>query len=236
MVYNEDMVILTQKHILYGLVLVSLFFTNTRLQAQALSESDFIKAFNQAVLNKDINAINTLLSGQAAPGVVLSTSNTTSTTPLTNPSQTTIGATNQTTQASSAEETISFGKTSATTNSITSKPQETFVTENDVVTFTLKSFVDPSTPIDIYFLVYDRTDMPIKKQFLKTVYNQEQGAAKIYRIVMTKALLDTVVKGNNTYMRIGYCIGGCKVGRNRLLPSRIILPRKLQPSSNSSTI
>lgn len=137
-------------------------------------------------------------------------------------------------------EVINFG-TTPTAGMTTTKQAATvpdlYVNTGDSVTVILRSYAPATTPIELYFLVFDTDDMPVKKLTVGTVKNPKVGVFKKYKIVMNKTLLDTVVVGKAEYMRAGYCIGGCGTpGANKLIQGRIILPQKLPLSSDSLAI
>lgn len=99
---------------------------------------------------------------------------------------------------------------------------ETSVVIGDSITVSLTSQRDPSTPIDLFILAFDAKGFPTKKVFIKTVFNEERGVLKKYRVGITQDLVTELNKAFS--MRIGYCLGGCLTNSARLIPGRILLP------------
>lgn len=145
------------------------------------------------------------------------------------------------TATSTPIETINFGVTptgvGAQAAAQATEVPDLYISVDDVVSLTLRSYAPATTPIEIYFLIFDTTDAPVRKFTVATVKNPVVGAFKKYRIVMNKKLLDSIVVGKAEYFKLGYCIGGCGTpGANKLIKGKIILPRKLPPSSDSLAI
>lgn len=99
---------------------------------------------------------------------------------------------------------------------------ETSVVVGDSITVSLTSQRDPATPIDLFVLAFDASGFPTKKLFIKTVFNEEKGVLKKYRVSITQDLLTELQ--NAFSMRVGYCLGGCLSNPARLIPGRVLLP------------
>lgn len=136
------------------------------------------------------------------------------------------------------------------TNSVTTAPKTTTMKEerlnyslvtpsrtvklNDIINFYLRSNASATTPIEIYLLTFNSSDMPIKKIFIKNVFNEKVDITKKYKLMINQDILDR--SSGASYIQIGYCIGGCNISRSKLIKGKIILPRIQPPSSDSSAI
>lgn len=105
---------------------------------------------------------------------------------------------------------------------------------NDIINFYLRSYATTDTPIEIYLLAFDSSDFPIRKIFIKNVFNEKVGVNKKYKLMINQDILDS--SSNAAYIQIGYCIGGCNTSRSKLIRGKIILPRIQPLSSDNSTI
>jgi hypothetical protein len=92
----------------------------------------------------------------------------------------------------------------------------------DELVIGLTSQKDALTPIDLFVLAFDGVGFPLKRVFLKTVFNEQTGVTKKYRITINEELLAEL--SDATSMRIGYCIGGCKAVTAKLILGKVILP------------
>lgn len=108
------------------------------------------------------------------------------------------------------------------TTPITTPQTETTVSLGDAVTINLTSQFDPATPIDLFVIPFTTNGFPKAKVFIKTVFNEERGVLKKYRISINQDIL-TELRGA-TSMRIGYCLGGCIRTTARLIPGTVLLP------------
>ena len=93
-------------------------------------------------------------------------------------------------QTTQKVEDISFVKTP--TVSTTTNPLEKIVRLNDTITVNITSRNDPTTPIDIFALLYTNDDTPIKRLHIKTVFNEEQGVQKKYSLKINQELMSQV--------------------------------------------
>ncbi len=135
-------------------------------------------------------------------------------------------------------ETVTFKASSASTGAQQgAEVPDLYVNIGDTVSMLIRSYAPASTPIELYVLIFDTDGLPIKKVTVGTVKNPQTGVYKKYRITINQELLDTIVRDNTDFMRIGYCIGGCvKPQAHKLLKGKIILPQKQPLSSDSLTI
>ena len=105
---------------------------------------------------------------------------------------------------------------------------------NDIVPFYLRSYAAATTPIEIYLLAFNSSNMPVKKIFIKNVFNEKVGVTKKYKLMITEGILNS--SPNAAYIQVGYCIGGCKASKSKLIKGKIILPRIQPLSSDNSAI
>lgn len=111
----------------------------------------------------------------------------------------------------------------ATPTPVASTITETTVALGDLITVNLTSQRDPATPIDLFALAFAANGFPTKKVFIQTVFNEEKGILKKYRVSINEDLFSEL--DGATSMRIGYCLGGCLTSPARLIPGKIILPK-----------
>ncbi|MES2622902.1 MAG: hypothetical protein V4576_00670 [Patescibacteria group bacterium] len=119
-------------------------------------------------------------------------------------------------------EDIIYQKNALPVTTQTAQAIDKTVVLGDDVTISLKSKLDPATPIDLFVLAYTASGFPSKRVFLKTVFNEQQNVVKKYKLTINEDLLADLE--NAATMRIGYCLGGCKVSIAKLIAGKVILP------------
>lgn len=127
-------------------------------------------------------------------------------------------------------EDIVYKKFTAPVATIPSVPvAETTVSLGDSITVNLTSQLDPATPIDLFVLAFDSQGFPTRRIFIKTVFNEEKGVLKKYKVSINQDLLSEL--GNAYSMRVGYCLGGCLAKSARLIPGRVLISNSFVATS-----
>lgn len=166
---------------------------------------------------------------QALMGITGSTGNTSSTipgftTPTIAPSTAPITTTNTPQKQTISVEPLNYSLTNTRT-------VDRIVKLNDIVDINLRTYASAKTPIELYLLTFLEDGTPGKKIFIKNVYNEKPGSIKRYRLQINQDILNKA--GTAFYVQVGYCVGGCKITKSKMIKGRIILPRTLPTSSNN---
>lgn len=108
---------------------------------------------------------------------------------------------------------------------------DTYVQSGGIININIKTSAQPTTPIEIFLLAFDTNSNPIKKIFIKNVYNQKPNVVKQYKLMINDDILNQTKRAD--WVQVGYCVGGCKTAKSKMIKGRVILPRTQQPSSNN---
>lgn len=166
-----------------------------------------------------------VLLQQALMSITGSTGNTSSTIPsFTTPTTAPITTTNTPQKQTISVEPLNYSLTNT-------KTVDRIVKLNDIVDINLRTYATAKTPIELYLLTFTEDGTPGKKIFIKNVYNEKPGSMKRYRLQINQDILNKA--GTAFYVQVGYCVGGCKVAKSKMIKGRIILPRILPTSSDN---
>ena len=183
--------------------LVSAGLLGIGLTAQATTDAELQALLQQA------------MSGLGAQGTNLSTTNNNATGTVVNTAQ------NTTTKKTVTVERLNYSPSVA----------DTYVKVNGIISINIKTVADPTTPIEIFLLAFDANSNPVKKIFIKNVYNEKRNVVKQYKLMINQDILDQSKQA--AWLQVGYCVGGCKSTKSKMIKGRIILPRTQQPSSSN---
>ena len=190
----------------FVLILLGISVLTTGFTVQATTDAEI-----QALLNQ---AYSSMTGG-----------NTSSTPNLLNAPTTNTAGTNTTTQKTTKQtvkvERLNYSPT----------VPDTYVKLNSIVSINIRTAASATTPIEIFLLGFDANSNPVKKIFIKNVYNEKPNVVKQYKLMINQDILDQAKRAD--WVQVGYCVGGCKVSKSKMIKGRIILPR-IQPTSSSN--